>query len=64
MLKIENNTLVYSGYGEYLTVEAYGESALRVRASKSRGTAYPDGALLPTADVAAATAVALWQLRR
>ena len=47
MLKIENNSLVYSGYGEYLTVEAYGENALRICASKSRSTVYPDGALMP-----------------
>ena len=53
MLKIENNRLIYTGYGETLTVEAYGENALRVRASKIRGQAYPDGALLPVDPVAA-----------
>ena len=53
MLKIENNRLIYTGYGEILIVEAYGADALRVRASKSRGQVYPDGALLPVDPVAA-----------
>ena len=53
MLKICDNKLVWSSYGEELTVEACGENALRVRASRNRGQVYPDGALIPTAPVSA-----------
>jgi alpha-D-xyloside xylohydrolase len=45
MLKIEKNKLLYSKFGESLTIEAWGENSLRVRASKHPGRAFSDGAL-------------------